>query len=286
MSQLVVRRGSDVSLGQSRRRGRATKLRDTVTIGLFVAVVAVIVAIDVWHRLSPDTSTYVSLQSPSLRHPAGTDAVGRDDLNRILSASALSLYAAVTIILASVIIGGLIGAVAGFAGGWIDSILMRFTDLFLALPAPVLAIAVAGAFSPSFKTTLLSVTVVWWPLYGRIVRGEVRALRARPHVESARVSGVRGVRLVFRHVLPGATAPVLIAVSLDIGLTITTLAGLSFLGLGSPEPHPELGGMVSQNMSYLLNSWWIPIFPGVAVFVLAYLANLAGDSLRDVLGRR
>jgi ABC-type dipeptide/oligopeptide/nickel transport system permease subunit len=254
-----------------------------VLLGAFVSLILLILVFS-WRTPYPTTTpSGLPLEPPSTTHWAGTDAVGRDLFSRILVGARLSLIAAAAVIAAGVLIGGSIGLIAGYAGGWLDGLLMRGTDLFLALPAPVLAIAVAGALGRSFTLTLVAVAVVWWPLYARIVRGEIRAISARPHMEAARLAGGGRRKLLFRHLLPGTFAPVLVAASLDVGLMILTLAGLSFLGLGSPEPFPELGAMTSQNLSYLLTKWWIPVLPAAMIFVLAYLSNLAGDALRDVL---
>jgi peptide/nickel transport system permease protein len=179
-----------------------------------------------------------------------------------------------------------VGLVAGASGGVTDTILMRTTDAFLALPAPVLAIAVVAALGPSFFHTLLAVAIVWWPFYARIVRGEVRALAARPSVDAARLAGVGRTRLWRKHLLPGALPTILITASLDVGGLLLTLAGLSFLGLGAPQPAPELGAMTAQGLTYLLSDWWVPVFPAIAVFFLAFVANIAGDSLRTLLTDR
>jgi peptide/nickel transport system permease protein len=215
----------------------------------------------------------------------GTDEVGRDIFTRVLFGLRTSWFAALEVIASGVIIGGLIGVVAGAAGGWVDDVLMRFTDIFLALPGPVLAIAVVAALGPSFNHTLIAVGLVWWPFYARIVRGEVKGFAARPHIEAARLSGVGRVRLAFRHLLPGAIPATIVTASLDVGNLILTLAALSFLGLGAPAPAPELGAMSARGLTFLLTQWWIPVIPGLAVFVLALVANLAGDGLRDMIGR-
>jgi peptide/nickel transport system permease protein len=216
----------------------------------------------------------------------GTDDVGRDLLTRVLFGVRASWFAAFVVIASGVLIGGTVGLVAGATGGWVDSVLMRITDLFLALPGPVLAIAVVAALGPSLEHTLLAVAIVWWPLYARCVRGEVWALRSRPHLEAARLAGVGPVRRAWRHLLPGAVPVTVVAASLDVGLLVLTLAGLSFLGLGAPAPAPELGGMAARGMPQLLEHWWVPVMPGLAVFVIAFTANLAGDGLRDLLGDR
>lgn len=239
--------------------------------------------------IAPHSATAPSgppLDSPSASAWLGTDEVGRDILSRLIFGLRLSLIGAAVVITSGVVIGGLIGLVAGAVGGWVDMLLMRFTDLFLALPAPVLAIAVVAAIGPSFSHTLLAVAIVWWPWYARIVRGEITAIKARPHVEAAKLSGVRRLRLWSRHLAPGTFPPVLVVASLDVGYVVLILAGLSFLGLGAPAPSPELGAMAAQGLRFLLSKWWVPIFPGLAVALLALLSNLAGDGLRDLMGDR
>jgi peptide/nickel transport system permease protein len=150
----------------------------------------------------------------------------------------------------------------------------------------VLAIAVVAALGPSFTHTLIAVAIVWWPFYARIVRGEIKALAARPHVEAARLGGASRARIAFRHLLPGAIPATIVTASLDVGNLVLTLAALSFLGLGAPAPAPELGAMSARSLSFLLTQWWIPVIPGLAVFVLALIANLAGDGLRDLMSDR
>jgi peptide/nickel transport system permease protein len=161
-----------------------------------------------------------------------------------------SWLSALVVIASGVLIGGLIGTVAGIAGGWLDTALMRFTDLFLALPAAVLAIAVIAALGASLPHTLVAVSIIWWSWYARIVRGEVRAQAVRSHVDAARLAGVGRTRLALRHLLPGAFPAVLVTASLDVGGLVLILAGLSFIGLGSPPPAPELGAMTARGMPY------------------------------------
>jgi peptide/nickel transport system permease protein len=214
----------------------------------------------------------------------GSDSIGRDVLSRVLYGLRASWFAALAVIACGVVVGGLIGLVAGTLGGLVDNVLMRITDTFLALPAPVLAIAVAAALGPSLVHTLTAVAVVWWPFYARIVRGEIRSLAARPHVEAARLAGAGRVRLAVRHLLPGAVPAVVVTASLDVGNLVLTLAGLSFLGLGQPEPAAELGADTARNLSFLLQQWWIPVLPGLAVLLLALVGNIAGDGVRDLVG--
>ncbi len=216
----------------------------------------------------------------------GTDEVGLDILSRVLYGLRSSLIASGAVIASGVVFGGLVGLAAGTGSALVDNVLMRFTDLFLALPGPVLAIAVVAAIGPGFSHTLLAVAIVWWPFYARIVRGEVRSLGARPHLEAARLAGAGPFRRAFRHLLPGAVPAVIVTASLDVGNLVVTLAALSFLGLGAPAPAPELGAMAARGLQYLLQEWWVSVIPGAAVFVLALAANLAGDALRALFGDR
>jgi peptide/nickel transport system permease protein len=207
----------------------------------------------------------------------GTDEIGRDVLSRVLHGLRTSWLAALGVIAVGAAFGALVGALAGAIGGFVDTLLMRLTDLFLSLPAPVLAIAVVASLGPSLMHTLIALSIVWWPWYARIVRGEVRALAARPHAEAARLAGVGRAGVVLRHLLPGAVAPVVVTMSLDVGNLILALAGLSFIGLGAPPPAPELGAMSARGLEYLFGHPWVPIAPAAAVALLALAANLLGD---------
>jgi peptide/nickel transport system permease protein len=216
----------------------------------------------------------------------GSDTVGRDILSRVLYGLRSSWLAALAVVALGLLIGGLIGLVAGASGGWVDNLLMRITDGFLALPAPIVAIAVVAGLGGGLFHTLIAVSVVWWPFYARIVRGEIRTLAARPHVEAARLAGTGRVRVAVRHLLPGAVPSAAVTASLDIGNLVLTLAGLSFLGLGQSAPAPELGADTARNLSYLLQDWWIPVMPGIAVALLALAANVAGDGVRNLMAHR
>ncbi len=216
----------------------------------------------------------------------GTDQIGRDTLSRVLVGLRTSWLLSLAVTAVGLIVGSLVGVVAGVAGGWLDAVLMRTTEVFLALPSMLVAVAVAAALGPGLFNTFLAVSIVWWPYYARIVRGEVRALMARPHVEAARMAGVGPVRLVRRHVLPGVVPTAIITASLDVGNVVMVLASLSFLGLGQPAPAPELGADTSRALVEILDAWWIPLVPGIAVMLLSLLSNLAGDALRRRLAHR
>lgn len=268
------------------RRLRALRRLDRTAMALMLGLTFLAVLAPLAAPHDPTVVVGPPLTPPGEGFLFGTDQIGFDILSRIIFGLRLSLLGAIVVITSGVVIGGLIGLAAGASGGWIDAFLMRLTDVFLALPAPLLAIAVVASIGPGFRNTLIAVSVVWWPWYARIVRGQITALRSRPHYEAAVMSGVSKPRLWFRHLLPGALPEVLVVASLDVGILILILAGLSFLGLGAPAPTPELGAMSAQGLRFLLSSWWVPIVPGIAIAFVTAVANLAGDGLRDLLGER
>jgi peptide/nickel transport system permease protein len=267
-----------------RRRVRMVGMLDRAGVICLAALVLVAVAAPLIAPYDPTTAAGPPLTGPGRSFLFGTDQIGYDILSRVIYGLRYSLVGAAVVITSGVIIGGLIGLAAGALGGWVDSTLMRVTDVFLALPAPLLAIAVVAAIGPGFAHTLLAVSIVWWPWYARIVRGEITALRHRPQTEAAKLAGISRRRLWFRHLMPGAVPSVLVLASLDVGGLILILAGLSFLGLGAPAPAPELGAMSAQGLRFLLSSWWVALIPASAVAVLAFVSNLTGDAIRDLMG--
>lgn len=280
-------------LAAKRRRTYAEAVRtrsttaDRVALGALALLVLLALLAPVLAPHSPVLRSGGALLPPgSAGHPLGTDALGYDLFARALYGMRASLFAAVIVIASGVLAGGLVGVLAGALPGWVDGLLMRITDLFLALPGLVIAMAVAASLGASYRSALIGIAVVWWPMYARLVRGEIRAWAARPHLEAARLAGVPWGRRVTRHLLPGVRSTVVIAASLDVGGLVVALSALSFMGLSSPAPAPELGAMAAQGMQYLLTAWWVPIVPGVAVMLLALIANYAGDAVRDMLRRR
>ena len=269
-----------------RKSGRATRARKRDIAAASLLVIITLVAI-----LAPVLAPYSTIQPAGLPQlpPGssgfllGTDAIGRDVLSRVLIGWRSSWFAALAVITSGLLVGGLIGLAAGTLGGATDSVLMRVTDGFLALPAPVLAIAVVAALGPGFVHTLIAVAIVWWPFYARIVRGEIRALKARPHLEAARLAGVGRVRIALKHLLPGAIPAAVITASLDVGNLVLTLAALSFLGLGQQPPAPSWGSMLNSAQRFLVNAPWMAIWPGLAIFLTVLSLNLLGDGLRDAL---
>jgi peptide/nickel transport system permease protein len=227
-----------------------------------------------------------TLEAPSPTHPFGTDQVGRDILSRVLYGARISPVIAVLVLFLSCVIGIPLGIAAGYFGGIVDEVIMRVTDVFLAFPALLLALAFAAVLPPSIVNTVIAIAVTWWPWYTRILRGQAASVSSRPFVESARALGISQTRILLRHVLPNSITPVIVQVSLDVGGVILTASALSFLGLGAQDPTPDWGLMVSQGQQFFTTHWWLVTFPGAAIVFTAVAFNLLGDGLRDVLDPR
>jgi peptide/nickel transport system permease protein len=271
---------------------RALRTNRLMAFGLGLAVVFVLLAI-LAPLLAPfpdDAGSAAhptqALLGPSGEHWFGTDQVGRDIFTRVLYGARTSLRIAAVVLVLSALIGVPLGIAAGYFGGWIDDVIMRVTDVFLAFPALLLSLALAAVLSPSVGNATIAIAATWWPWYARLARGAATQVAARGYIESARALGVSPLRILARHVLPNATTPVLVQMSLDVGGIILTAAALSFLGLGAQDPTPEWGLMVSQGQGYLNTEWWFPVFPGAAIVLAALAFNLLGDGLRQVLDPR
>jgi peptide/nickel transport system permease protein len=227
-----------------------------------------------------------TLLPPSGPHPFGTDQLGRDVLTRVLYGARISPLIAFFVLLISCLVGIPLGIAAGYFGGLIDDVLMRVTDIFLAFPALLLALALAAVLKPSIGNTTLAISVAWWPWYTRLVRGQAASVAGRQYVEAARALGVSHRRILLRHILPNSVTPLIVQVSLDVSAVILTASALSFLGLGAQDPTPDWGLMVSQGQAYFTTQWWLVTFPGTAILLTAVAFNLFGDALRDVLDPR
>ncbi len=219
---------------------------------------------------------------PSPQHLFGTDNIGRDIFSRVLSGAQVALLVAVVVVGTAAVVGTTVGLVAGYMGGWIDELLMRLTDVFLALPVLVLAVAIAATLGASIGHTILALTVLWWPWYARLIRGQVLALREREYVEAARAVGVSPLRVMRRHLLPNTMAPLLVQVSLDLGYAILAASSLSFIGLGVQEPAPDWGLMTAEAQPYIHSNWWVGVFPGLAIVLAVVGFNLLGDLVTDI----
>ncbi|GAA4267121.1 ABC transporter permease [Frondihabitans peucedani] len=282
-ADLTARRFGVPQVTIARFAGRRLNLAlvGLVILLTLVALLARVIAPD--NPVQPVGGLNLPLGSPD--HLLGTDGIGRDILSRTLWGVQTSWFSALAVVASGLVIGGIIGVAAGVAGGWLDNLLMRLTDLFLALPGTLVAIALVAALGYGLENTLIGIAVVWWPYYARIIRGETKAIASRPHVEAARLAGIGRTRVVLRHIVPGVVPTAIVTASLDIGNVVILLAGLSFLGLGQAAPAPELGADTARNLQQLLTQWWVPVVPGLAVLVLSLVANLGGDAIRNLLSR-
>ena len=223
-----------------------------------------------------------TLQPPSLEYPLGTDHVGRGVLSRILFGYRLSLTMVAVVLGFGVPVGVLLGLVAGYYGGWTETIIMRATDTALALPPLVMALAITSALEPTLWNAMIAITALWWTWHTRLVQSIVSSERNEEYVQAAELAGASSIHIMFREILPNCLSPILVKVTLDAGFVILLGAGLSFIGVGVQPPQPGLGTMVSEGTGYLPESWWFAVFPGLAIFVLVMGFNMLGDGLRDV----
>lgn len=226
------------------------------------------------------------LAPPSGAHLLGTDSLGRDILSRLLYGARLSMGAGIGIVAASLLVGVSAGLFAGYRRGRADEIVMRVTDMFLAFPGLILAMAIAAILRPSLTNALIAVAATGWPAYARVMRGQVLSVGHAEYVEAARAIGQTDLAIVLRHILPNAIAPIVVQATLDLGGAILTLAGLSFIGFGAQPPTPEWGVMVSEGRGFLQTQWWVPTAPAVTILFLVLGTNLLGDGLRDALDPR
>jgi len=223
---------------------------------------------------------------PSAAHLLGTDNLGRDVLARILFGGRASLSIGLLVVVIAVLIGAPLGALAGYVGGWLDDVVMRITDVFLAFPSLLLALAIAGALGPSFRNAMIALALTWWPWYTRVVRAQTLSLRERYFIEAARSIGVRAPVIVARHVLPNVLTPVLVQATMDLGSAILTGAAISFIGLGVQPPTAEWGSMISIGRIYFQERPWMAGAAGAAIFLVTLAFNLVGDALRDAADPR
>ncbi len=231
------------------------------------------------------TEQYLSerLRAPSAEHWFGTDELGRDIYERIVWGSRITLYIVGLVGIMVVPIGVLIGTVAGYVGGWVDNVLMRFTDIFLAFPRLILALAFVSALGPGIENAVLAIALTTWSPYARLARAETRTIRNNEYIMAARLQGASALRILYGHIMPLCISSVIIRLTLDMAGIILTAAGLGFLGLGAQPPLPEWGAMISTGRQYILDQWWVAAVPGLAIFVVSLGFNLLGDGLRDVL---
>lgn len=226
------------------------------------------------------------LKPPGAPYWFGTDNVGRDIFSRLLMGTGLALRVGLVIIVLATAIGVTVGAVAGYSGGWVDDLLMRITDIFLTVPALVLAIAVTAALGKGMINVMIGISLVWWPGFARLTRSLVLGLREEAFVEAAHSIGAGHIRILFQHILPNTLSPIIVKMSTDFGFAVLTAAALGFIGLGAQPPTPEWGAMINDGRDYFPDKWWVSTFPGMAIFLMVFSWNLLGDGVRDLLDPR
>jgi peptide/nickel transport system permease protein len=280
---------TDAVLPRGVRMRRALRANPLLAVGGVLVVLIVLVAIFA-PLLAPapadaGTATHPLdvLRGPSAAHWFGTDQVGRDILSRVIYGTRVSPVIAIIVLAIACAIGIPLGVAAGFMGGWLDELIMRVTDVFLAFPPLLLALALAAVLPASLTSLTIAIAAVWWPWYVRLLRGQAASVAGRPYIETCRALGISRTRIIFRHILPNSITPLLVQVSLDIGGVILTASALSFLGLGAQDPTPDWGLMIAEGQSYFTPDWWLVTFPGIAILLTAFAFNLLGDGLRDLL---
>jgi peptide/nickel transport system permease protein len=282
-----------VPLRPARPRWRETLglLARNPTAAVAATVLVLIILMAVFDEtLAPSAANEIDvedrLQSPSLEHPFGTDDLGRDILSRVILGAAVSLRVGFLAVAIALVVGSLIGLLAGFYGRWVDDVLMRFMDVLFAFPAVLLAIAVLAVRGPGSGNTALAIGIVYVPIFARVTRASVLGVREEVYVRASRSVGASDFRLLTRHVLPNAAPPIIVQTSISLAFAVLAEAALSFLGLGTQPPNPSWGLMLAEGRGFIDIAWWLAFFPGMAIFVTVLCFNLLGDGLRDVLDPR
>jgi peptide/nickel transport system permease protein len=257
----------------------------TVVSAVILAVVVVVAVFAQWlipHGVN-DIDVPNALQTPSGAHWFGTDELGRDVLSRVLVAIQASMRVSVVSVAFAAIVGVTVGVVAGYRGGWLDTVLMRIVDVMFAFPVLLLALAVVAILGPGVTTTILAIGIVFTPIFARVARASTLSVRVEPYVAVSRTMGTGHLYILRRHVLPNISGPLIVQTSLSLAFAILSEAALSFLGLGIQPPQPSLGRMIFDSQGFVTLAWWMAVFPGAAIFVIVLAFNLLGDGLRDVL---
>jgi len=254
-------------------------------LGLVVALVVLAALAGVLAPYDPTVGELATerLLAPSSAHWFGTDDQGRDILSRLLHGSRITLYVVTLVAVLAAPVGLLVGTAAGYAGGWVDAVLMRITDIFLAFPKLILALAFVAALGPGIENAVLAIAITSWPPYARIARAETLSIARADYIAAVRLIGASPARIVLRHIVPLCLPSVIVRVTLDMAGIILTAAGLGFLGLGAQPPMPEWGAMIAAGRQYVLDQWWVAAAPGAAIFTVSLAFNLLGDGLRDAL---
>ncbi len=256
-------------------------------IGLWILVILVLVAIAA-PLIAPHDPFVQSLGDRlaplgTEGHVLGTDSLGRDILSRLIYGARITLYIVALVALIAPVAGLLVGTVAGYVGGWTDTVLMRITDIFLAFPRLVLALAFVAALGAGIENAVLAISLTAWPPYARIARAETLTIRTSDYISAIKLQGAGPLRIITKHIWPLCISSLIVRVTLDMAGIILAAAGLGFLGLGAQPPSPEWGAMISEGRRFILDHWWVATMPGLAIFTVSLAFNLLGDGLRDVL---
>jgi len=255
-----------------------------IGLAIVIALLLIAAAAPLLAHASPEAQDLsLRLRPPDATHWFGTDELGRDIYSRVLYGARITLGIVTLVVLIVAPLGLFIGCVAGYRGGMLDAVLMRITDVFLAFPRLILALAFVAALGPGIENAVIAISLTAWPPYARIARAETLILRDSDFINAARLLGASWPRIVFLHVMPLCLSSVIVRVTLDMAGIILTAAGLGFLGLGAQPPSPEWGAMISTGRKYILDQWWVAAFPGLAICLVSLGFNLLGDGLRDVL---
>jgi peptide/nickel transport system permease protein len=249
----------------------------TILLALFAPLVA---------PHDPDDQGATRLLGPSRDHLLGTDELGRDTFSRIIFGSRVSLEVGIIAVAVSLLLGGVLGMIAGFYGGRIDSLVMRFVDILFAFPGLILAIVIAGLLGPNSRNAMIAIGIIYAPAFARVIRGSVLSVKNELYLEAGRVAGASNWRLIARHVVPNIVAPLIVLITVYLSSAILAEAGLSFLGLGTQPPEPSWGGMLNAARTYMELNSWMAIAPGFAIAIVVLGLNFLGDGLRDVLDPR
>ena len=276
--------GEDLRL----KNKRLKKDYSTLKLGFFLALVAGLLFIACFGQYIVPYDPYAqdlnnALQAPSGSHLLGTDRYGRDLFTRIIVGAQTTIFSALALVAGITIIGTIVGIICGYVGGWIDSLLMRISDIFLAFPEMVFAIAIAGVLNGGVWSAAIAVGLIAWPRYARVARSQVLSMKNHQYMNAAKLTGTPWYKMIVKHIMPNIMGPIIVTAALDIGAMIMNLAGLSYLGLGVVPPTPEWGSMMSEGRSMLQTSPWIVLAPGLAIFITVVIFNLLGDTVRDIL---
>lgn len=280
-------RGSSVTVRPQRVRRDNTRKK----LVLFGALAAALLLVSLFAGQLCPYDPYaqdldIAMQPPSAEHPLGTDRYGRDMLSRVIIGSQSSIFSTLLLVAVICVAGTAVGVLCGWRGGWTDTVVMRISDLFLAFPGLVFALAVAGMLGGGLHNAIIALAAISWPKYARLARGQTLAQKNMPYLSAVRLAGCRTSQIIFRHILPNIAGPILVTAALDIGTMMMELAGLSFLGLGAKAPMAEWGSMMSDGRSALQTTPWVILAPGGAIFVSVMVFNLLGDTLRDYMDPR